>query len=91
MGESNTTVSGYTLYLHLQQYRTHQSIYEPLSEKKELNASTKSVDQCQSGSPRRLTWPEFFCRLILYHRIPNFNDPEKEAFRKHSGKRRKCW
>ena len=27
----------------------------------------------------------------FYHTIPTFNDPEKEAFRKHCGKRRKCW
>ena len=29
--------------------------------------------------------------LTLYHIMPNFNDPEKEAFRKHCGKRKKCW
>ena len=29
--------------------------------------------------------------LTLYHIIPNFNDPEKEVFRKKCGKRRKCW
>ena len=28
--------------------------------------------------------------LILYHN-PNFNEPEERAFRKHFGKRRKCW
>ena len=27
----------------------------------------------------------------LYHTIPTFNNPEKVAFRKHFGKRRKCW
>ena len=27
----------------------------------------------------------------LYHIIPTFNDPEKEAIWKHCGKRRKCW
>ena len=27
----------------------------------------------------------------LYHTMPTFNDPEKEAFWKHCGKRRKCW
>ena len=29
--------------------------------------------------------------LTLYHTITTFNDPEKEAFWKHCGKRRKCW
>ena len=29
--------------------------------------------------------------LIHYHTIPIFDAPEKEAFRKHCGKRRKCW
>ena len=29
--------------------------------------------------------------LTLYHLIPTFNDPEKVAFWKHAGKRRKCW
>ena len=29
--------------------------------------------------------------LILYHIFPTFNDPDKEDFRKHCGKRRKCW
>ena len=29
--------------------------------------------------------------LTLYHTIPTFNDPEKEGFWKHCGKRRKCW
>ena len=29
--------------------------------------------------------------LILYHTIPNFNNPEKGGFRKHCGKRRKCF
>ena len=29
--------------------------------------------------------------LTHYHTIPTFNAPEKEAFRKHCGKRRKCW
>ena len=29
--------------------------------------------------------------LTLYHTISTLNDPEKEAFWKHCGKRRKCW
>ena len=29
--------------------------------------------------------------LIHYHTIPTFDAPEKEAYRKHCGKRRKCW
>ena len=29
--------------------------------------------------------------LTLYHTILTFNDPKKEAFWKHCGKRRKCW
>ena len=29
--------------------------------------------------------------LIFYNTIPTFNDPEKEAFWKYYGKRRKCW
>ena len=29
--------------------------------------------------------------LTLSHTIPTFNDPEKKAFRKYCGKRRKCW
>ena len=29
--------------------------------------------------------------LTLYHTIPTLNDPEKEGFWKHFGKRRKCW
>ena len=29
--------------------------------------------------------------LTHYHTIPSFDAPEKEAFRKHCGKRRKCW
>ena len=29
--------------------------------------------------------------LTLYHTIPTFNDPEREGFWKHCGKRRKCW
>ena len=29
--------------------------------------------------------------LTLYHRIPTVNNPEKEAFWKQYGKRRKCW
>ena len=29
--------------------------------------------------------------IILYHTIPTFNDPEKEAFWKHCAKRKKCW
>ena len=29
--------------------------------------------------------------LTLYHTILSFNDPEKEDFWKHCGKRRKCW
>ena len=32
-----------------------------------------------------------FNSFTLYHTIPTFNDPEKEAFRKHYEKRRKCW
>ena len=28
--------------------------------------------------------------LTLYHTIPTFNDPDKDAFCKHCGKRRKC-
>ena len=31
------------------------------------------------------------CRLTLYHTILTFNDPEKEVFLKHYGKRRTCW
>ena len=34
---------------------------------------------------------EWCCYLTLYHTIPTFNDPEKVAFWKHCGKRRKCW
>ena len=30
-------------------------------------------------------------RLTLYHTITTFNDPVSETFRKHCGKRRKCW
>ena len=26
-----------------------------------------------------------------YHKIPTYNDPEKEAFQKYCGKRKKCW
>ena len=33
----------------------------------------------------------FYPSLTLYHTIPIFNDPEEVAFRKHCGKRRKCW
>ena len=29
--------------------------------------------------------------LTLYHTILTFNEPGKEAFRKHCGKRIKCW
>ena len=29
--------------------------------------------------------------ITLYHTIPTFNDPKKEGFGKHCGKRRKCW
>ena len=29
--------------------------------------------------------------LTLYYTILTFNDPKKEAFWKHCGKRRKCW
>ena len=29
--------------------------------------------------------------LTVYHSIPTFNDLRNKAFRKHSGKRRKCW
>ena len=29
--------------------------------------------------------------LTLFHTIQNFNDPDKESFRKHCGKRRKRW
>ena len=29
--------------------------------------------------------------LNLYHKIPTFNDPEKESCWKHSGERRKCF
>ena len=29
--------------------------------------------------------------LTLYHKILTFYNPEKEVFRKHCGKRRKCW
>ena len=29
--------------------------------------------------------------LTLNHTIPAFNDPDKEAFWKQYGKRRKCW
>ena len=32
-----------------------------------------------------------FIWLTLHHTISTFNDPEKEAFRKHCGKRRKYW
>ena len=31
------------------------------------------------------------CFLTLYHTIPSFNNPEKDAFSKHCGKGRKCW
>ena len=31
------------------------------------------------------------CSLSLYHTIPTVNDPKKEGFGKHYGKRRKCW
>ena len=30
-------------------------------------------------------------KWTLYHTIQTFNDPEKETFWKHCGKRRKCW
>ena len=33
----------------------------------------------------------YFCVLTLYHTILTFNDPDKEAFLKHCGKKRKCW
>ena len=33
----------------------------------------------------------FVNALPLYHTIQTFNDPEKEGFWKHCGKRRKCW
>ena len=29
--------------------------------------------------------------LTLYHTTLTFNDPEKEAFRIHYGKKKKCW
>ena len=29
--------------------------------------------------------------ITLYHTILTFNNPEKEAFRKHCGERTKCW
>ena len=29
--------------------------------------------------------------FAFYHTIPTFNNPEKETFCKHCGKRRKCW
>ena len=29
--------------------------------------------------------------LTLYHTIPTFNNPDKEAFWKDCGKQRKCW
>ena len=29
--------------------------------------------------------------LTFYSSILTFNDPEKEVFRTHCGKRRKCW
>ena len=29
--------------------------------------------------------------IILYRTIKTFNDPKKEGFGKHCGKRRKCW
>ena len=34
--------------------------------------------------------PSFSGSLTLYHTIQTFNDPRKEVFRKHCGKRRKC-
>ena len=30
-------------------------------------------------------------KKTLYHTIPTFNNPDKESFCKHCGKRRKCW
>ena len=32
-----------------------------------------------------------FSGLILYHKVPTFNDPKKEAFWKQCWKRRNCW
>ena len=29
--------------------------------------------------------------IFLYHSVPTFNNPQKESFWNHSGKRRKCW
>ena len=45
---------------------------------KVLDRLTSSLLQSQSG-------------LTLYQTVPSFDDHEKEADRKHSGKRRKCW
>ena len=39
MGESNTVVSAYTMYRHLQQYCSHPSIYRPCFVKSRVDAN----------------------------------------------------
>ena len=54
--------------------------------------SLNHINQSCKSTPRGLitNFGDFFT-LTLYSTIPTFNDPEKEAIGKHSGKRRKCW
>ena len=60
--------------------------------KRETNAWQKYRDPAKFG-PRmaRGKANTITTELTLYHTIPTFIDPEKEAFWKHWGKSRKCW
>ena len=41
--------------------------------------------------PVDIGWIAWYNAWTVYHTVPTFNDPGKEAFWKHCQKRRKCW
>ena len=80
MGESNTVVSAYTLYRHLQQYCSHPSIYVQMSYtmKGDLMHLQKVSTKVSLRNPRRLTaGPEPSARngqLSAYRTSKDYNN-----------------
>ena len=67
-----------------------RSVFYPYGELSSIFIEFKIVvcNLLQFGRVQNLSFGKV---LTLYNTIPTFNDPEKESFWKHCGKRRKCW
>ena len=79
MGKSNTVVSTYTMYRHVQQYCSHPSIQETVDRTE--NTYIDSVVVYQKYLTRFAELINIEPWLInFYHTIPTFDEPEKEAF-----------